>query len=164
MPRPKVTEQARRRVAKACITCQATKQKCDGRAPCAPCDRRGQTAACSYSSHERSYGARRRRQQKGPRDETSGQILSTSPVDSSANDRSSRHHPPPNQTDSPSARIEVTIPKLSRALHDTKGRVRKPLPIPNPSGPGFKRLIMLALWQSTWAIVLLFHSFNTSKI
>src|SRR5688572_22969515 len=115
MPRPKVTEQVRRRVAKACITCQATKQKCDGRAPCAPCARRGQTAACSYSSHERAYGARRRRRQKGTRDETSGQILSTNPADSSAfdiaaTDRSSQYHPPPHQTDSPSARIEVTIP------------------------------------------------------
>jgi hypothetical protein len=64
MPRPKVTEDCRRRVAKACLRCQKSKYKCDGQTPCAQCIKRNRSLACAYSSIERSYGQHRRRRKR----------------------------------------------------------------------------------------------------
>ncbi|KAL2813394.1 fungal-specific transcription factor domain-containing protein [Aspergillus granulosus] len=96
MPRPKVSEGARRRIEKACLHCQSTKQKCDGQSPCSPCVKRRQSGNCAYSDHVRSYGHRRRRAQKPTSDckpsETGGVI-------------------------------EIAVPKLPQSLYDTQGKV-----------------------------------------
>ena len=65
MPREKVQEQNRRRIPKACLYCQTSKQKCDGLRPCRQCVKRDQATACNYSPYERSYG-RQRHRRKGP--------------------------------------------------------------------------------------------------
>lgn len=48
MPRPKVDPRARQRVAKACLNCKSSKQKCDGQIPCSLCTRRGREASCTF--------------------------------------------------------------------------------------------------------------------
>ncbi|KIA75443.1 hypothetical protein HK57_00087 [Aspergillus ustus] len=96
MPRPKVPESARRRIAKACVQCQSTKQKCDGKSPCSSCLRRRQAESCAYSDHVRSYGHRRRREPK------------------STTNRN------PNEAD---GTIDISVPKLPQSLYDTRGKV-----------------------------------------
>ncbi|KAL3496327.1 fungal-specific transcription factor domain-containing protein [Aspergillus germanicus] len=96
MPRPKVQESNRRRIAKACLHCQSSKLKCDGKSPCNSCARRQQPESCAYSDHVRSYGHRRRRAQKP-----------------ASNTR-------PNETDGV---IEIAVPKLPQSLYDTRGKV-----------------------------------------
>lgn len=49
MPRPKVRPEDRKRSCKACVSCKASKIRCDSRLPCATCVRRGQSASCVYS-------------------------------------------------------------------------------------------------------------------
>ncbi|KAL2793709.1 fungal-specific transcription factor domain-containing protein [Aspergillus keveii] len=96
MPRPKVQESNRRRIAKACLHCQSSKLKCDGKSPCTACARRQQPESCAYSDHVRSYGHRRRRAQK-PASNTK-----------------------PNEADGV---IEIAVPKLPKSLYDTRGKV-----------------------------------------
>ncbi|KAL2869596.1 transcription factor domain-containing protein [Aspergillus lucknowensis] len=96
MPRAKVSEESRRRIAKACLHCQSSKQKCDGKSPCSACVRRHCPASCAYSDHVRSYGHRRRRTQKA--------VL--------ASER--------NASDSLN---EIAVPKLPQSLYDTRGKV-----------------------------------------
>ncbi|KAL3442340.1 fungal-specific transcription factor domain-containing protein [Aspergillus insuetus] len=96
MPRPKVQESNRRRTAKACLRCQSSKLKCDGKSPCTACARRQQAESCAYSDHVRSYGHRRQRAQK-----------------TASNTRS-------NETD---RIIEIAVPKLPQSLYDTRGNV-----------------------------------------
>ncbi|KAL2844532.1 fungal-specific transcription factor domain-containing protein [Aspergillus pseudoustus] len=96
MPRPKVAESARKRIAKACLGCQTTKQKCDGKSPCSSCLRRRQAESCAYSDHVRSYGHRRQRR-----------LAST--IDRKSNDAD--------------ATIDIAVPKLPQSLYDTRGKV-----------------------------------------
>ncbi|KAF2796944.1 hypothetical protein K505DRAFT_192414, partial [Melanomma pulvis-pyrius CBS 109.77] len=59
MPRPKVADGARQRVANACQPCKTNKQKCDGKTPCFLCTRRGRATRCIYSSRDISSPLRR---------------------------------------------------------------------------------------------------------
>lgn len=122
MPRPRVTEELRQRIAKACLYCQATKQKCDGLTPCSSCSKRGRSTSCAYSSHIRSYGVHRRRRSKPSEENHSGQScaeLSTTP---SPHDRVPSHLQRSDDAPSQSTSIEVPIPKLSQKVYDTNGR------------------------------------------
>ena len=131
MPRSKVSEDDRRRVAKACLSCRRTKQKCDGLAPCAACVGRGQDTSCAYSRHPRSYGARRRAQPRPVVDEASDQIPGTAsspanpspPAAAAISGCSSRDHT--SQMESLAPGYELFIPKLSRTLRDTEGNVSR---------------------------------------
>ena len=117
MPRPKVLEESRQRIAKACLYCQATKQKCDGRAPCVQCRKRGRSNNCAYSTHERSYG-RRRRKHIGTRQESS------SPGHAAAPFSDGTQSPEGDVVNQPAGRMtDVAVPKLPHNLYDTKGRV-----------------------------------------
>lgn len=53
MPRPKIRPEDRKRSCKACVSCKASKIRCDSRLPCATCVRRGQSAACVYTGTDR---------------------------------------------------------------------------------------------------------------
>lgn len=121
MPRPKVTEELRRRIAKACLYCQATKQKCDGLTPCSSCSKRGQSTSCAYSSHVRSYGAHRRRRSKPAEDP--GQCSVDLSTTSSPHDGIPSHLQRPHEEPAQFTSVEVPIPKLSHKVYDTNGRV-----------------------------------------
>ncbi|KAF6837664.1 hypothetical protein CMUS01_04934 [Colletotrichum musicola] len=54
MGRPPVRPEDRKRSAKACITCRATKKRCDGASPCRPCLNRGNGTSCEYSQQRRT--------------------------------------------------------------------------------------------------------------
>ncbi|KAB8231336.1 uncharacterized protein BDW43DRAFT_282791 [Aspergillus alliaceus] len=107
MPRPKVDERFRKRIAKACTYCQKSKQKCDGLKPCALCVRRDQSASCAYSPHVRSYGRNRSRQNASQRH---------LPPQGPRRTISDAHH----QTDEP-AEPEVLVPGLSPILSNNRG-------------------------------------------
>jgi hypothetical protein len=49
MPRPRVKDEDRRRVSRACDNCKRRKEKCDGQTPCNLCKRRGCEPECVYS-------------------------------------------------------------------------------------------------------------------
>lgn len=125
MPRPKVSELSRRRVAKACIYCQASKSKCDGLKPCASCVKRRRTSECAYSTYERSYGLHRRRKAKPHPVVDCPSSLQQHSMDSplAENTRHSTklHQPRP----MPMPSTEILIPKLSGNIYDTRGRVGK---------------------------------------
>lgn len=49
MPRPRVKDEDRRRVSRACDNCKRRKEKCDGQCPCNLCKRRGCEPECVFS-------------------------------------------------------------------------------------------------------------------
>lgn len=49
MPRPRVKDEDRRRVSRACDNCKRRKEKCDGSKPCNLCKRRGCEPECVYT-------------------------------------------------------------------------------------------------------------------
>ncbi|KAL5359376.1 hypothetical protein BJX96DRAFT_183725 [Aspergillus floccosus] len=123
MPRPRVDERTRKRINKACLYCQKTKQKCDGLMPCGKCARRNQSNSCAYSPHERSYGHRRRRQKPAERGHLD--IRHTESIEANASAATSRHSES-NQLSGtrPSVKEpEVTVPGLSQVLYDNKGQI-----------------------------------------
>jgi hypothetical protein len=61
MPRPKIDEKFRRRIAHACRYCKAKKQKCDGKSPCVQCVKHSRPSACEYAPRENTSGLLRRR-------------------------------------------------------------------------------------------------------
>ncbi|RFU34091.1 hypothetical protein B7463_g2243, partial [Scytalidium lignicola] len=116
MPRPKVTEQDRRRILKACIFCQTAKQKCDGLTPCVQCRRRGRAGACAYSSHERSFGRRRRLRKDVEISESTAspeQASTKGELDGTHNNDDARD----------STTTKVAIPRLPHHVYDSKGRI-----------------------------------------
>jgi hypothetical protein len=117
MPRPRVLEEYRQRIAKACLYCQATKQKCDAQAPCVQCHKRGRSSTCAYPAHERSYGRRPRKHLEAAREPTS--------TGHAAFISSHRTRPPENDSMEQWAcrTTAVAVPKLPHNLYDTKGRV-----------------------------------------
>jgi hypothetical protein len=119
MPRPKVLEDSRRRVAKACLYCQASKSKCDGQKPCAPCVRRSRSSGCAYSAHERSYGVHRRRTERTRR-VTSAQQLSTG---SSADEEIMQPTPLRRSQPMPTPSQDIPIPEMTGPMYDNKGRL-----------------------------------------
>ncbi|KAL1865802.1 hypothetical protein VTK73DRAFT_5049 [Phialemonium thermophilum] len=136
MPRPKVTDELRRRVAKACLRCQESKSKCDGLVPCAPCTKRGRQAECDYSLAERSYGRHRRRRdarRQQPSDEQGGRACAPAVPKSSDNSEPwpspSQHRRPlmsdsPRSTSSLQTTRERSRPRTPpRMLYDTRGRI-----------------------------------------
>ncbi|EAU33154.1 predicted protein [Aspergillus terreus NIH2624] len=123
MPRPKVDERTRKRINKACLYCQKTKQKCDGLTPCGKCARRNESRSCAYSPHERSYGHRRRRQKPTAHCQTD--IRHTETVEANAPAATARPAGS-NQLSGtrPSVKeSEVTVPGLSQVLYDNKGQI-----------------------------------------
>ncbi|KAG2414400.1 hypothetical protein HFD88_003591 [Aspergillus terreus] len=123
MPRPKVDERTRKRINKACLYCQKTKQKCDGLTPCGKCARRNESRSCAYSPHERSYGHRRRRQKPTAHCQTD--IRHTETVEANAPAATARPSGS-NQLSGtrPSVKeSEVTVPGLSQVLYDNKGQI-----------------------------------------
>lgn len=117
MARSKVREEQRQRIAKACLDCQASKQKCDGKTPCLQCLKRGRSNSCAYSTHERSYG----RQRKPTRLESlSPSAVQTSPrAPDRTPSRGIRNDPEWNGQNS----ADITVPKLPHHLYDVNGRV-----------------------------------------
>src|SRR5690349_4754827 len=49
MPRPRVKDEDRRRVRRACDNCKRRKEKCDGKQPCFLCTRRSREPECVFS-------------------------------------------------------------------------------------------------------------------
>lgn len=49
MPRPRVKDEDRKRVARACDTCKRRKEKCDGNQPCLLCRRRNREGECVFT-------------------------------------------------------------------------------------------------------------------
>ena len=58
MPRPRVRDEDRKRVARACDTCKRRKEKCDGTHPCSLCRKRGREPECTFTE---GFSARRER-------------------------------------------------------------------------------------------------------
>ena len=56
MPRPRVRDEDRKRVARACDTCKRRKEKCDGSHPCGLCRKRGREPECTFTE---GFSARR---------------------------------------------------------------------------------------------------------
>ncbi|RMZ90826.1 hypothetical protein DV736_g1921, partial [Chaetothyriales sp. CBS 134916] len=56
MPRPRVRDEDRKRVAQACDTCKRRKERCDGQHPCLLCKRRGREPECTFTD---GFSARR---------------------------------------------------------------------------------------------------------
>ena len=112
MPREEVSEQDRRRITKACLYCQTSKQKCDGLSPCGQCVKRDRVTACSYSPYERSYGRQRRRQKD--------RSLEAAVADPSItlNQRGFTN----NEIEQDPGVTRIAIPKLLHNVYDTKGR------------------------------------------
>ncbi|OBR03339.1 Fungal specific transcription factor domain-containing protein [Colletotrichum higginsianum IMI 349063] len=59
MPRPPVRPEDRKRSAKACVACRATKKRCDAAQPCRACVNRGVGALCTYPQQSRNRRAHR---------------------------------------------------------------------------------------------------------
>lgn len=89
MPRPKVRPEDRKRSCKACVSCKASKIRCDSRLPCATCVRRGQSAACVYTGTDR----RRTRHSEAISNQSAQSSEDTSPGVSQLVDVSSLHTP-----------------------------------------------------------------------
>ncbi|KAF2012454.1 hypothetical protein BU24DRAFT_411825 [Aaosphaeria arxii CBS 175.79] len=123
MPRPKVTEARRQRVAKACIPCQEGKYKCDATMPCAQCAKRGRSESCEYSSLERSYGRHRRRIPKPLSSQQSPTLLSHESTLSAPPSNHSGQSPNLNSNVSKATVLEVNAPAVPQTLYDTRGRV-----------------------------------------
>ncbi|EHY54441.1 hypothetical protein ABEF92_008891 [Exophiala dermatitidis] len=59
MPRPRVKDEDRKRVARACDRCKRRKEKCDGQQPCLLCKRRGRDPECVFTDAFSKRGAAR---------------------------------------------------------------------------------------------------------
>lgn len=59
MPRPRVKDEDRKRVARACDTCKRRKEKCDGQQPCLLCKRRGREPECIFTEAYSRRGSHR---------------------------------------------------------------------------------------------------------
>jgi hypothetical protein len=57
MPRPRVKDEDRKRVARACDTCKRRKEKCDGQHPCLLCKRRGREPECVFTEGHSKRGS-----------------------------------------------------------------------------------------------------------
>ncbi|RJE25883.1 hypothetical protein PHISCL_01790 [Aspergillus sclerotialis] len=133
MPRPKVDERFRKRIAKACQYCRLTKQKCDGLIPCKNCQRRDRSDSCAYSPEQpnRRHRSRRKRMQipTGLSQETIGSEVSDAVTNSSQKNeetRSSQSY----QGNTFSNGQEVSVPGLSHVLYDNQGKVGGYSPVP----------------------------------
>jgi hypothetical protein len=125
MPRPKVSDENRRRVAHACDNCKRRKEKCDGANPCNLCRRRGREPECHYS--DGPVRSNRVHKLKGSLD-ISHEAANTSDaeiaVESLLNLSSSRSsgrtpHSEGNRSNSIS---QAPVSKLARPLRDGKGQ------------------------------------------
>jgi hypothetical protein len=132
MPRPKVTEEARRRVLKACFRCQNTKSKCDGRMPCGLCNKRGESLRCAYSAAERSYGGQRRRRKAQRQDfppVSSPSSVTGTPTNVSSPHGQTRLVTRSQTTGQVSNPRAIPGMKASQVLHDTQGRISTYTPV-----------------------------------
>lgn len=133
MPRPRVKDENRKRVARACDTCKRRKEKCDGSQPCLLCKRRAKQDECHYSDGKRPSPSRRQSTSSQPSSTRVGETLSSSrdaeiAVESLltlSGNRSAARTPrdeprrPVSATHGPS---HAPVPKLSRLLHDGHGK------------------------------------------
>lgn len=89
MPRRRVRPEDRQRSCKACLSCKASKIRCDSLSPCAACVHRGRGDSCQYSEIDRrrrrplsldeSYQSRPRIQVAAPGSGTHGTPSSGTP-------------------------------------------------------------------------------------
>ena len=126
MPRPKVSDEHRRRVAQACDNCKRRKEKCDGAHPaCNLCRRRGREPECRYTDGPvRPARAHKLKSsvdlQEGIGNASDAEIAVESLLNLSGN-RSNARTPRTDASHGDPA-SHAPVPKLARLLRDGKGK------------------------------------------
>ncbi|EXJ93937.1 hypothetical protein A1O1_02330 [Capronia coronata CBS 617.96] len=148
MPRPRVKDEDRKRVARACDTCKRRKEKCDGQHPCLLCKRRGREPECvfteGYSKRGSGVGAAgpRRHDSTGSLASSSTQTMTLKGSDaldephsndaeiaieslltlSGSGTRSAPKSPREDGTEHDDVSSKAPVPKLARLLRDGRGK------------------------------------------
>lgn len=142
MPRPRVKDEDRKRVARACDTCKRRKEKCDGQQPCLLCKRRGREPDCVFtemlSKRGSTGGVSHQRRHEGG--SVSSSTSTSHPITlkdalNESNDAEiaieslltlsgSRSAPksPPCERDLDDLMSKAPVPKLARLLRDGRGK------------------------------------------
>ncbi|EXJ92148.1 hypothetical protein A1O3_00698 [Capronia epimyces CBS 606.96] len=132
MPRPRVKDEDRKRVARACDTCKRRKEKCDGQHPCLLCKRRGRDLECVFSE---GYSKRGSRRQDSVASSSQPMTLRDALTDSNdaeiaieslltlSGSRSAAKSPQEEKDEDADAVISrAPVPKLARLLRDGRGK------------------------------------------
>ena len=126
MPRPKVSDEHRRRCAQACDNCKRRKEKCDGLKPCNLCRRRGREPECYYTDGpvRTTRTTHLRKKSVELRDNTGNSSDAEIAIESLLNLSGSRSGPKtPHPDDSHSGQgFHAPVPKFARLLKDGKGK------------------------------------------
>jgi hypothetical protein len=133
MPRPRVKDEDRRRVSRACDNCKRRKEKCDGQLPCNLCKRRGCEPECVYSDTPSRVLQPKSRRSMGSVDLRDEMVYSSDAemaVESLLNLSGGGNHlsnaQTPSQTDRRDSLISkenhAPVPKMARLLRDKLGK------------------------------------------
>lgn len=123
MPRPKVADENRRRVARACDNCKRRKEKCDGTSPCNLCRRRARETECQYSDGPVRSRTHKLKSSVDQREEVGNASDAEIAVESLLNLSGGRSNArTPYAEDSQDPASHAPVPKLARLLRDGKGK------------------------------------------
>jgi Fungal specific transcription factor domain/Fungal Zn(2)-Cys(6) binuclear cluster domain len=135
MPRPRVKDEERRRVSRACDNCKRRKEKCDGLNPCNLCKRRGCEPDCVYSDVPSRVLQQKSRRSKGSVDLRDGthemayssdaEVAVESLLNLSGGGNKTTAHTP-DQRDRRDSLVSneshAPVPKMARLLRDKLGK------------------------------------------
>lgn len=133
MPRPRVKDEDRRRVSRACDNCKRRKEKCDGQSPCNLCKRRGCEPECVYSDTPSRVLQQKSRRPMGSvdlRDEivysSDAEMAVESLLNLSSGGNQHGNARTPGQTNRRDSLISneshAPVPKMARLLRDKLGK------------------------------------------
>ncbi|KIX92967.1 uncharacterized protein Z520_11240 [Fonsecaea multimorphosa CBS 102226] len=129
MPRPRVRDEDRKRVARACDTCKRRKEKCDGQQPCLLCKRRCREAECIFTEAYSKRGSQRQDSTSSSHPITLKDALNETndaeiAIESLLTLSGSRSAPksPQYEKDPDSLVSRAPVPKLARLLRDGRGK------------------------------------------
>ncbi|OCT52788.1 fungal specific transcription factor domain protein [Cladophialophora carrionii] len=129
MPRPRVKDEDRKRVARACDTCKRRKEKCDGQQPCLLCKRRGREPECVFSDVFSKGGSQRQTSTPSSQPITLKDALNESndaeiAIESLLTLSGSRSaaKTPQYDRDLDDVISKAPVPKLARLLRDGRGK------------------------------------------
>ncbi|KAJ9636543.1 hypothetical protein H2204_005376 [Knufia peltigerae] len=140
MPRPRVKDEDRKRVARACDTCKRRKEKCDGQYPCLLCKRRGREPECVFTEAFSKRGSavrgskERPTQPQPPSSSSHPMTLKDALTDSNdaeiaieslltlSGSRSAPKSPQYDRDQEDGLISRAPVPKLARLLRDGRGK------------------------------------------
>lgn len=129
MPRPRVKDEDRKRVARACDVCKRRKEKCDGQHPCLLCKRRGREPECVFTEEYSKRGTHRQGSTSSSQPITLKDALNDSndaeiAIESLLTLSGSRSAPksPQYERDQDEIVSRAPVPKLARLLRDGRGK------------------------------------------